>query len=78
MVKAARFLSNWLDATIFLLWGEGSNQESFQVIALDNFYTGRKRNVERWIGHPHFELVHHDVVNPYMIEGFPYLFDKKA
>ncbi|KAL6738588.1 hypothetical protein Aduo_012122 [Ancylostoma duodenale] len=22
-----------------------------------------------WIGHPNFELVHHDVVNPYFIEG---------
>ncbi|PIO63322.1 hypothetical protein TELCIR_15078 [Teladorsagia circumcincta] len=31
------------------------------VIALDNYFTGRKRNVERWIGHPNFELVHHDV-----------------
>ncbi|VDP15994.1 unnamed protein product [Heligmosomoides polygyrus] len=35
---------------------------------MDNYFTGRKRNVERWIGHPNFELVHHDVVNPYFIE----------
>ncbi|VDM73134.1 unnamed protein product [Strongylus vulgaris] len=41
----------------------------FHVIALDNYFTGRKRNVEQWIGHPNFELVHHDVVNPYFIEG---------
>eukprot|EP00512_Aurantiochytrium_limacinum_P001170 CAMPEP_0171490554 /NCGR_PEP_ID=MMETSP0958-20121227/3364_1 /TAXON_ID=87120 /ORGANISM="Aurantiochytrium limacinum, Strain ATCCMYA-1381" /LENGTH=444 /DNA_ID=CAMNT_0012023865 /DNA_START=258 /DNA_END=1593 /DNA_ORIENTATION=- len=38
------------------------------VYALDNFFTGRKENVEMWIGHPNFELIHHDVVNPYMIE----------
>ncbi|GBG32002.1 UDP-glucose 4-epimerase [Hondaea fermentalgiana] len=38
------------------------------VYALDNFFTGRKENVEAWIGHPNFELIHHDVVNPYMIE----------
>jgi len=38
------------------------------VFALDNFFTGRKENVEVWVGHPNFELIHHDVVNPYMIE----------
>lgn len=40
-----------------------------EVIALDNYFTGRRRNVEHWIGHPNFELVHHDVVNPYYVEG---------
>jgi hypothetical protein len=39
-----------------------------EVIVLDNFFTGRKRNIQHWIGHPHFELVRHDVVDPYMIE----------
>lgn len=39
------------------------------MIALDNYFTGRKRNVEHWIGHPNFELVHHDVINPYFAEG---------
>lgn len=44
-------------------------KEGNQVIALDNFFTGRKHSIEHWIGHPNFELVHHDVVNPYFIEG---------
>ena len=44
-------------------------KEGHEVIALDNYFTGRKKNVEHWIGHPNFELVHHDVVNPYYIEG---------
>ncbi|KAI8077820.1 uncharacterized protein BX664DRAFT_343565 [Halteromyces radiatus] len=39
-----------------------------EVIVLDNFFTGSKRNVQHWIGHPHFELVSHDVVDPFMIE----------
>lgn len=43
--------------------------EGHEVIALDNYFTGRRRNVEQWIGHPNFELVHHDVVNPYYTEG---------
>jgi len=38
------------------------------VYCLDNFYTGHRRNVEHWIGHPNFQLIHHDVVNPYMVE----------
>uniref|UniRef100_A0A1I7VDZ9 UDP-glucuronate decarboxylase n=2 Tax=Loa loa TaxID=7209 RepID=A0A1I7VDZ9_LOALO len=42
--------------------------EGHEVIALDNYFTGRKRNVEHWIGHPNFELVHHDVVNSYLTE----------
>ena len=39
-----------------------------EVIVADNFFTGRKRNVEQWIGHENFELVHHDIVNPLHIE----------
>lgn len=36
---------------------------------MDNFFTGRKRNVEHWIGHENFELINHDIVNPLFIEG---------
>ncbi|CAD5113520.1 DgyrCDS2680 [Dimorphilus gyrociliatus] len=39
-----------------------------EVIVADNFFTGRRRNVEHWIGHENFELIHHDVVNPLFIE----------
>lgn len=39
-----------------------------EVIVLDNFFTGRKRNIEHWIGHENFELVHHDVVRPLYVE----------
>lgn len=42
--------------------------EGHEVIALDNHYTGRRRNVERWIGHPNFELAYHDITNPFYIE----------
>uniref|UniRef100_A0A0N5C7G5 UDP-glucuronate decarboxylase n=1 Tax=Strongyloides papillosus TaxID=174720 RepID=A0A0N5C7G5_STREA len=43
-------------------------RDGHEVVALDNYYTGRKRNIEHWIGHSNFELVHHDVVNPYYLE----------
>uniref|UniRef100_A0A1I8BX04 UDP-glucuronic acid decarboxylase 1 n=1 Tax=Meloidogyne hapla TaxID=6305 RepID=A0A1I8BX04_MELHA len=42
--------------------------DGHEVIALDNFFTGRRRNIEKWIGHPNFELVHHDVVNAFYSE----------
>lgn len=42
--------------------------EGHELIVVDNFFTGRKRNVEHWIGHENFELIHHDIVNPLYIE----------
>ncbi|CAK6689192.1 UDP-glucuronic acid decarboxylase family protein [Synechococcus sp. BA-124 BA4] len=39
-----------------------------EVICLDNYYTGSKANVARWIGHPHFELIRHDVTEPIRLE----------
>uniref|UniRef100_H2XQR7 UDP-glucuronic acid decarboxylase 1 n=1 Tax=Ciona intestinalis TaxID=7719 RepID=H2XQR7_CIOIN len=39
-----------------------------EVTVVDNFFTGRKRNVEHWIGHENFELIHHDVISPLFIE----------
>ncbi len=38
------------------------------VICVDNFLTGRRQNVERWIGHPRFELKRHDVTHPLHVE----------
>ena len=42
--------------------------EGNAVICLDNFYSGSKRNVWHLIGHPGFELVRHDVTEPYRAE----------
>jgi UDP-glucuronate decarboxylase len=38
------------------------------VICLDNFYTGSKRNIEHLIGQRRFELARHDVTFPLYIE----------
>jgi UDP-glucuronate decarboxylase len=43
--------------------------EGNQVIVIDNFFTGSKVNIEHWIGHPNFEIINHDIVNPLYIEG---------
>ena len=39
-----------------------------EVTVVDNFFTGRKSNLEHWIGHENFELINHDVVEPLYIE----------
>lgn len=43
--------------------------DGHEITVVDNFFTGRKRNVEHWIGHENFELINHDVVEPLYIEG---------
>lgn len=43
-------------------------EQGHEVTVLDNFFTGRKENVAHWIGHPNFQLLNHDVVQPYMLE----------
>ena len=39
-----------------------------EVICLDNYFTGRKINIVRWISHPRFELVRGDVTDPIRLE----------
>ncbi len=39
-----------------------------EVIALDNFFTGSRRNVAHLLSNPDFELIRHDVVNPILLE----------
>ncbi len=40
-----------------------------EVICLDNFYTGNKRNIRKWLDHPDFELIRHDVTEPIRLEA---------
>jgi len=42
--------------------------DGHQVFVADNYFTGSRRNIEQWIGHENFELLHHDIVNPLYIE----------
>lgn len=39
-----------------------------EVLCLDNFFTGRRRNVNHLISNPNFELIRHDVVDPFKFE----------
>ena len=38
------------------------------VICLDNFFTGHKRNISDLLNRPNFELLRHDIVNPIFLE----------
>jgi UDP-glucuronate decarboxylase len=42
--------------------------EGHEVICLDNFFTGRKANIAHLHGHPNFEWVRHDVIDPFKFE----------
>ena len=43
-------------------------EANHEVICLDNFYTGHKRNVMRWMDNPYFELIRHDITEPIRLE----------
>ena len=43
-------------------------KEGNEIICLDNFFTGRKQNIQHLMDHKNFELVRHDIVEPYMCE----------
>jgi len=42
--------------------------EGHEVTVLDNMFTGRRKNVEHWLGHPNFALVVADVVDSVHLE----------
>jgi Nucleoside-diphosphate-sugar epimerases len=42
--------------------------QEHDVLCLDNFFTGRKKNIEHLLGHPRFELIRHDVIDPFKFE----------
>ena len=43
-------------------------KEGNEVICLDNYFTGSKENIVHLLDNPYFELVRHDVTEPYMGE----------
>ncbi len=43
-------------------------KEGHEVLCVDNFFTGSKRNIEHLLDHPRFELMRHDVAMPLHVE----------
>ena len=42
--------------------------DGHEVLCVDNFFTGGKRNILHLLGHPRFELMRHDVTFPLYVE----------
>jgi len=42
--------------------------EGHDVLCLDNFYTGRKENIDHLLDSHRFELIRHDVIEPVLLE----------
>ena len=43
-------------------------KEGNEVICLDNYFTGNKRNIVHLMGNPYFEVIRHDITSPFYIE----------
>ena len=43
-------------------------EEGQEVLCLDNFYTGTKRNIAHLCAKPNFELIRHDLAQPIFLE----------
>lgn len=43
-------------------------EQGNEVICLDNYFTGRKRNISHLFGNPDFEIMRHDVIDPFKVE----------
>jgi UDP-glucuronate decarboxylase len=42
--------------------------EGNDIVCLDNYFTGDKKNIVHLIGLPNFELIRHDIINPIYLE----------
>ena len=40
----------------------------YQVLCVDNFFTGTRRNIEHLLDHKRFELLRHDITHPLFVE----------
>ena len=43
-------------------------KQGHEVVCLDNFFTGHKRNILHWMDNPYFELIRHDITEPIRLE----------
>jgi UDP-glucuronate decarboxylase len=43
-------------------------KEGHDVLCVDNFYTGTRRNIAHLLDHPYFELLRHDITFPLYVE----------
>ena len=44
--------------------------KGYDILCVDNFYTGRRMNIAHLMGDPMFEVLRHDVTDPAVIQGW--------
>lgn len=49
--------------------------EGNEVVCVDNFYTGRKKNIEKLLESEKFSVIEHDIVNPLEITGLDRIYN---
>jgi UDP-glucuronate decarboxylase len=50
-------------------------EKDHHVICLDNFFTGRRENLNKFLNHKHFEIVEHDIIEPFFCEGIDEIYN---
>ena len=40
----------------------------YEVLCVDNLFTGSKENIRHLLAHPHFEFMRHDIMEPLFVE----------
>lgn len=43
-------------------------EEGYDVLCVDNLFTGSKENIRHLLDHPHFEFMRHDIMEPLFVE----------
>ena len=43
-------------------------EEGYDVLCVDNLFTGSKENIRHLLDHPHFEFMRHDITEPLFVE----------
>ena len=64
-----KFITNSTGALKF--WYNMTICMFIQVIVADNFFTGSKGNLRKWIGHPRFELIRHGIISSFSLLQSP-------
>lgn len=49
--------------------------EGNEVVCVDNFYTGRKKNIEKLLESEKFSIIEHDIINPLEITGLDRIYN---